>query len=98
MSDGSTGEGGRLHKYLERLIRAFGTQVREIETRVKDGSGLTEDTKVLSGLAKTLETLLALQSKVVKPRVKGVDLEALRATLAKRIAALDTSDEARAKA
>lgn len=75
---------------VERLFAAFAVQVREIEARVARGSAeIVEDAKILSGLAKTLDTLLSLDRRVCgKAEDAPVDPDRLRGELADRLARL----------
>ena len=82
MGGGATREG-----LVQRLFEAFALQVRDIEARVREGAQIGEDTKVLSGLAKTLETLIALDRKVAIDD-KVPDIERVRAELSERLAKL----------
>ncbi|MEM8664097.1 MAG: hypothetical protein AAGF49_08260 [Pseudomonadota bacterium] len=59
-------EGSR-ESLVNRLFRAFSVQVSQIEERVR-GHGvdeIVEDTKVLGALAKTLETLVGVERKLI---------------------------------
>ena len=72
---------------VERLFRAFAVQVRQIEARVAahEGDAILEDAKILGGLAKTLETLVALDRKVAADESGHLDHEAVRAELSMRL-------------
>lgn len=77
---------------VERLYRAFSMQLSDMETRIaeKTGEGTVEDGRVLSGLAKTLETLLSVERKLGETgEVSGaLDFQAIRTELADRLATL----------
>ncbi|MEM9221504.1 MAG: hypothetical protein AAGB11_03760 [Pseudomonadota bacterium] len=72
----------------DRLLRAFSVQVEEIEKRIGANSadGIVEDAKVLSVLAKTLETLVGVQRRLSGEQSdEPVDFEVLRDELATRL-------------
>ncbi|MEM8853323.1 MAG: hypothetical protein AAGD34_06430 [Pseudomonadota bacterium] len=73
---------------VQRLFGAFAMQVRDIEKRIAEhgGAEIVEDTKVLSGLARTLETLIALDKKVSGEGTGLADAAQLRAEIAERLA------------
>ena len=77
---------------VERLFRAFSMQLSEIEARIADktGEGIADDGRVLSGLAKTLETLVSVERKLIQTgdEEATVDLDAVRTELAERLATL----------
>ena len=77
---------------VERLFRAFSMQLSEIEARIADrtGEGIADDGRVLSGLAKTLETLVSVERKLIESgdEETAVDLDAVRTELAERLAVL----------
>ncbi|GAB5376169.1 MAG: hypothetical protein AcusKO_26310 [Acuticoccus sp.] len=76
---------------VERLFKAFAKQLSDIEARIaqNDGDSKFEDTRILSGLAKTLETLVSVERKVGEVMDGGaMDLEAIRTELAGRLAEL----------
>jgi hypothetical protein len=72
---------------VERLFAAFAVQLREIEARVAgaDGHEMMEDAKILSGLARTLETLMSLDRKVGHGDDEAIDVDAVRVELAERL-------------
>ncbi|MEO1102144.1 MAG: hypothetical protein AAFW98_00175 [Pseudomonadota bacterium] len=84
-------EDGSRESLVNRLFRTFSLQVAQIEERVR-GHGvdeIVEDTKVLSALAKTLETLVGVERKLVNEDPDDpVDYEALRTELATQLASL----------
>lgn len=82
------GGGATRENLVERLFAAFATQVRDIEARVREGAQIAEDSRVLSGLAKTLETLLTLDRKVASPSDAAPDVDRLRTELSARLAKL----------
>lgn len=76
---------------VQRLFAVFAMQVRDIEERIArtGGAEIVEDTKVLSGLARTLETLISLDRKVQgDAAVSTPDADALRSELAARLDSL----------
>ncbi|XWN33716.1 MAG: hypothetical protein ROR55_11940 [Devosia sp.] len=75
---------------VQRLFGAFAMQVQDIEKRIAEhgGAEIVEDTKVLSGLARTLETLIALDKKVSGEGTGLADAAELRAEIAERLARL----------
>lgn len=77
---------------VERLFRAFSMQLGDIEARIADQTGekVADDGRVLSGLAKTLETLVSVERKLVQADdAEGtMDLDAVRTELAERLAVL----------
>ena len=86
-------EAGRA-QLVTRLFNVFGKQLDDIEARVEaaDGNKILDDTRVLSGLAKTLETLLGVERRLLEPDGGGaLDLDAVRTELADRLAALRLS-------
>ncbi|WMS41687.1 hypothetical protein RDV64_16630 [Acuticoccus sp. MNP-M23] len=90
MVDLGSEEAGRA-RLVTRLFNAFGKQLDDIEARVEaaDGAKILDDTRVLSGLAKTLETLLGVERRLSEPGGgKAMDLDAVRTELAERLAAL----------
>jgi len=90
MTDKAMGTAAR-GSLVERLFRAFSIQLSDIETRIaeKTGDGLVEDARVLSGLAKTLETLVSVERKLVgEGGDEVVDMAAVRTELAERLAKL----------
>lgn len=91
MTTAASGEGANREDLVERLFTAFSVQLDEIEARISGAEGheILEDAKVLSGLARTLETLIALDKKVGHEEEGAPDLEAVRAELAERLAHLD---------
>ncbi len=90
MADLGSEEAGRA-RLVTRLFNAFGKQLDDIEARVAaaDGTKILDDTRVLSGLAKTLETLLGVERRLLEPSADApMDLDAVRTELAERLAAL----------
>lgn len=76
---------------VERLFTAFAKQLSDVEDRIAQNAGDSkfEDTRVLSGLAKTLETLISVERKVGETTDGGaMDLAAIRTELAGRLAEL----------
>ncbi|MEM0907084.1 MAG: hypothetical protein AAGJ94_06955 [Pseudomonadota bacterium] len=83
---------GSRESLVERLFKAFSKQLTDIEERIagQSGDGIVEDAKVLSGLAKTLETLVTVERRLVQPDEgeAEVDVDAMRTELMSRLAAL----------
>lgn len=75
---------------VRRLYDAFATQVNAIEQRIaRQGSAvIAEDAKLLSGLVRTLETLISLDRKV-QGGEEIPDVTRIRAELAARLAKLE---------
>jgi len=95
MTDLGSGEAGRA-QLVARLFNAFGKQLGDIEARVDaaDGAKILDDTRVLGGLAKTLETLLGVEKRLADPGGGvSMDLDAVRTELADRLAALRLAAE-----
>ncbi|WP_108661185.1 hypothetical protein [Acuticoccus kandeliae] len=85
---------------VRRLFAAFAMQVKDIEARIAgEGGEIVEDTKILTGLARTLETLISLDSKVAGDGAgDGPDIYGMRAELAARLARLNAAAAPKAKA
>jgi len=82
---------GSRRSLVERLFKAFSMQLSDIEVRIADkcGEGIVEDAKVLSGLAKTLETLVTVERRLTgEEGGEPLDFEALRTELAARLSSL----------
>ncbi|MBZ9934987.1 hypothetical protein LB518_01670 [Mesorhizobium sp. BR1-1-16] len=78
-------------RLLGRLFRAFERQVADLEQRFLSGAGSVEekDARTLSVLARTFETLAKMRDERGGPVDEGsVDLDDLRARLARRLEAL----------
>ncbi len=77
---------------VERLFRAFSMQLSDIEARIADkaGEGIVDDGRILSGLAKTLETLVSVERKLIQvdDEEATVNLDGVRTELAERLAKL----------
>lgn len=88
--DISTTLADRAAGLVQRLFDAFAQQVSEIEARVNaQDSNVSDDAKVLGGLAKTLETLISLAQRSGTTE-GGPDIDGARAELADRLARLLT--------
>lgn len=88
---GMAADAGARGSLVERLFRAFSIQLGDIEMRIaeKTGDGIVEDARVLSGLAKTLETLVSVERKLVQEDGgEMVDIAAVRTELAERLVKL----------
>ncbi|MCF3934467.1 hypothetical protein L1787_13745 [Acuticoccus sp. M5D2P5] len=81
---------------VQRLFAAFAVQVRDVETRIaRQGAEIVEDTKLLSGLAKTLETLISLDRKLTGEAAgETLDPGHVRAVLAERLARMNPANKA----
>lgn len=83
-------------RLVARLFRAFSMQLSDIEARIaeKGGDGIVEDAKVLSGLAKTLETLVTVERRVNQGEQgeDTLDYDAVRTQLAARLLSLRLGD------
>ncbi|MBJ3774829.1 hypothetical protein [Acuticoccus mangrovi] len=86
---------------VSRLFAAFAMQVRDIEERAAShgGAEILEDTKLLSGLARTLETLISLDRKVsAGSEQTPADTDGMRAEIADRLARLNPASKRKTKA
>ena len=85
-------------RLVARLFRAFSMQLSDIEARIaeKGGDGIVEDAKVLSGLAKTLETLVTVERRVIQGEQgeETLDYDAVRTQLSARLLAMRLRDPA----
>jgi hypothetical protein len=91
MADSSTGGANSREGLVKRLFEAFAMQVNDIEARIASHGEheIVEDAKILSGLARTLETLISLDDKVSGGGGdRTVDLDAVRAELTERLSRL----------
>lgn len=89
---GTAMNAGARSSLVERLFCAFSVQLSDVETRIaeKTGEGIVEDGRVLSGLAKTLETLVSVERKLIETMdgETTMDLSAMRTELAARLSKL----------
>jgi hypothetical protein len=86
----------RAQAMVDRLYRVFGRGLSALETRVgRDKDGLEKDARALATLAKTLETLKALDRDdgAKHPDSDGVDPDEMRARLARKLFAMGQSGE-----
>jgi hypothetical protein len=86
----------RAKRMVDRLYKVFGRGVAALETRLGAGEeGLEKDARALASLAKTLETLIALdRDDGARPKdPDDVDPDDIRARLARRLYALGQGGE-----
>ncbi len=76
---------------VARLFRSFERQIADLEKRfaAADGESDEKDARMLAVLAKTFETLNGLKAEEDRKKDVAVDLDTLRAELAKRLERLD---------
>lgn len=87
----------RAQRLINRLYRACGGQIGLIETRLKKAKDALEekDARALATLARTLQTLMALERDDGAKRTdpEAVDPDEIRARLARRLYALGQSEQ-----